>query len=154
VAAIMTTKPEDEEPQHEAKDSTTSSSNLGPSAENNSNNSNKNTEQNPKNRSHQTDSSLLHRRRTLYLVRHGEAVHNVLEAKAQAQAKAEAQARNLSPEETQELMEERRKAVLEDTSLRDAPLTDNGREQARKCAARLQQLIDEGKTHPPTEAMV
>ncbi len=98
--------------------------------------------------------SALHRRRTLYLVRHGEAVHNVLEAQAQAQARIEAQALNFTEEETLALMEERRKAVLTDTTLQDAPLTDKGREQARECGKRLQQLIGDGRTHPPTEAMV
>ena len=102
----------------------------------------------------QHTTSALHRRRTLYLVRHGEAVHNVLEAKAQAQALVEAQALQLSDEETKALQEERRKAVLHDVSLQDAPLTDNGRQQAFECGKRLQQLIDEGRVHAPTEAMV
>ena len=98
--------------------------------------------------------SALHRRRTLYLVRHGEAIHNVLEAKAQAQALIEAQELQLSDEDTKALMEERRKAVLHDVTLRDAPLTDNGRQQAFECGKKLQKLIDEGLVHPPTEAMV
>ena len=46
------------------------------------------------------DGHCLHRRRTLYLIRHGEAEHNVLEAIAQKKAKEEAQKLNLSSEET------------------------------------------------------
>lgn len=103
---------------------------------------------------HHQQSSGVHRRRTLYLVRHGEAVHNVLEAKAQQEAKAKAQALNLSPSETEALMEEARQAVLQDASLRDAPLTERGKQQARECAEKLVQLIEQGTTHPPTEAMV
>lgn len=96
----------------------------------------------------------VHRRRTLYLVRHGEAVHNVLEAKAQETARLESQSMNLSKEETHARMEAQRQAILQDPSLRDARLTDKGRQQARDCGKRLQELIDQGLTHPPTEAMV
>ena len=97
----------------------------------------------------------VHSRRTLYLVRHGEAVHNVLEKRAQQEAKQEAEALNLSSEETHARMEEARQAVLQDPSLRDAPLTDQGRQEARECGQRLQKLIDDEHIgHPPTEAMV
>mmetsp|Transcript_10454 Transcript_10454/g.26342 ORF Transcript_10454/g.26342 Transcript_10454/m.26342 type:complete len:365 (+) Transcript_10454:190-1284(+) len=100
------------------------------------------------------DSGLgLHRRRTIYLIRHGEAEHNVLEHKAQQKAKEEAEALNLSPEETYERMEDARKSVLNDASLRDAKLTDKGREQAREASKHLRELIDSGKIHHPTEAM-
>jgi broad specificity phosphatase PhoE len=96
-----------------------------------------------------------HRPRTLYLVRHGEAVHNVLEDEAQQRAKEEALALNLSAHQTEALIEERRQAVLLDPSLRDAPLTDLGRQQARDCAQQLQQLIRDGIIkHAPSEAMV
>jgi broad specificity phosphatase PhoE len=95
----------------------------------------------------------LHRRRTLYLIRHGEAAHNVLEAEAQEAARLEALALGLTPEETQEKMEAARTSVLLDASLRDAPLTDLGRRQAREASRRLQEIIDDGKLHAPTEAM-
>jgi Histidine phosphatase superfamily (branch 1) len=62
---------------------------------------------------------------------------------------------NLSPQQTEALIEERRQAVLLDPSLRDAPLTDVGRQQARDCAQQLQRLIKEGVIkHAPSEAMV
>ena len=104
-------------------------------------------------RSEQESIRGLHRRRTLYLLRHGEAEHNVLEAQAQMAAKLEATQLGLSPEETYERMEAARKAVLDDKSLRDAPLTDKGRQQAYNASQELQNIIDEGKIHPPTEAM-
>lgn len=95
----------------------------------------------------------LHRRRTLYLIRHGEAAHNVLEAQAQEAARLEAEAEGLTPEQVSDRMEAARRAVLLDTSLRDAPLTDVGREQARAAARKLQGIIDLGALHAPTEAM-
>jgi broad specificity phosphatase PhoE len=76
-----------------------------------------------------------------------------LEAEAQKAAKLEAAELGLSPEETFERMETARKAVLDDKSLRDAPLTDKGRQQAYHASQELQKIIDEGKILPPTEAM-
>ena len=128
----------------------------------------------------------LHSRRTLYLFRHGEALHNVLEKKAQQ--RAEQDARKIpglySEEEISERIEMARKAVLIDPELRDAELTDYGREQAHTAARNLRNAIrgssygsdryddDDGgggndgnggnirsnatggKIHPPTEVMV
>ncbi len=100
------------------------------------------------------DSGLgLHRRRTIYLIRHGEAEHNVLEAEAQKKAKEEAERLNLPPEEIIERMEEARKSVLNDASLRDAKLTEKGRQQAKEASTHLHELIESGKIHHPTEAM-
>mmetsp|Transcript_17945 Transcript_17945/g.26558 ORF Transcript_17945/g.26558 Transcript_17945/m.26558 type:complete len:276 (-) Transcript_17945:429-1256(-) len=115
-------------------------------------------ETNPKILEHQNSSGAgLHRRRMLYLIRHGEAKHNVLEALAQKEAKLKADAMGLSDEETLEKMEQARTAVLQDHSLRDAPLTEKGRQQARDCGKRLQELIknpNHASIHSPTEAMV
>lgn len=100
------------------------------------------------------DSTIaLHRRRTLYLIRHGEAEHNVLEKIAQKQAQEEALALGLSPEETHERMEAARMAVLEDQTLRDAPITDKGRQEARDAMAKLKKLIANKVVHHPTEAI-
>lgn len=99
------------------------------------------------------DNDGLHRRRTIYLIRHGEAEHNVLEKIAQKKAEAEAKALNLSPEETHERMEDARKLVLQDKSLRDAPLTEKGRQQARETSNKLKELIADEVIHHPTEAM-
>eukprot|EP00536_Pseudo-nitzschia_multiseries_P012560 jgi/Psemu1/290374/fgenesh1_pg.485_\ len=95
----------------------------------------------------------LHRRRTVYLIRHGEAEHNVLEKIAQKKAAGEARKLGLSPEETHERMEEARTAVLQDKSLRDAALTEKGREQARELQHKLKELIRNKVVHHPTEAM-
>lgn len=100
------------------------------------------------------ESSGLHRRRTLYLVRHGEALHNVQEAAAQEAARQQCEALGLSREETYAKMEEARQNVLKDASLKDAPLTEKGRQQAVECAQRLQQIIQQGHLPPPSEAMV
>ena len=85
----------------------------------------------------------LHSRRTLYLFRHGEAVHNVLEKKAQQ--RAEQDARKIpglySEEEISERIEMARKSVLIDPKLRDAELTDYGREQAHTAARNLRNAI-------------
>jgi broad specificity phosphatase PhoE len=112
--------------------------------------------ENPKTLDHQ-ESSGFHRRRTLYLVRHGEAVHNVLEAKAQEEARLECQKLGLGDDDEElirERMETARQEVLKDASLRDAPLTEKGRRQAAECGTRLQKLVDEGVLPPPSEAMV
>jgi broad specificity phosphatase PhoE len=86
-------------------------------------------------------------------MRHGEAEHNVLEAIAQKKAKEEAETLKLSPEEIHGKMEEARKSVLTDVSLRDAHLTDRGRQQAKEASIKLRELIDRNKIHHPTEAM-
>lgn len=95
----------------------------------------------------------LHRRRTIYLIRHGEAEHNVLEKIAQNKAEEEAKALDLSPEETYKRMEDARMAVLQDKSLRDAPLTEKGRQEARETSSKLKEMIDNKIVHHPTEAM-
>jgi broad specificity phosphatase PhoE len=101
-----------------------------------------------------TDSSQgLHRRRTIYLIRHGEAEHNVLEAKAQKEAEIQAKKMNLSKEETYQRMEEARKSVLTDVNLRDAALTEKGKQQARDASKKLNDLIVNRKIHHPTEAI-
>jgi len=95
----------------------------------------------------------LHQRRTIYLIRHGEAVHNVLEAKAQQEAEKEAIKLNLSTDEIYERMEDARKSVLTDVKLRDAPLTEKGRQQARDASKKLKDLIANKTVHHPREAM-
>ena len=102
--------------------------------------------------------SPLHRRRTLYLIRHGEALHNVKEREAQQavlqEINQQGQQLLLSTEEIQRRLEEARQAVLQDKTLFDAPLTQKGRQQAKQAGQTLARIVQQGIAPPPTEAMV
>lgn len=89
---------------------------------------------------------------TLYLIRHGEASHNVLEKKAKHQAKQEGVEEGLATSVIEERMEEARKAVLDDPRLFDASLSGLGKEDAVKCREHLQEL--QHQFPPPTEVYV
>jgi len=69
---------------------------------------------------------------TLFLIRHGEASHNVLEKIATEEALQQALAEGLSKDDdlTKERMELARKRVLLDDKLFDAPLSDLGKQEA------------------------
>ena len=71
---------------------------------------------------------------TLYLIRHGEACHNVQEkiAKSKAMESAIANGYTKECEYTKEKMEQARKEVLNDVTLFDAPLSDLGKQEAQK----------------------
>jgi len=86
---------------------------------------------------------------TLYLIRHGEATHNIREKEAQEAAAAEAAARGLSRDsaEVKQAMEQARKAVLQDDSLRDPPLSAAGAAIATQTRAGLAELA--GRGFPP-----
>ena len=105
-----------------------------------------------------SEKSTLHRRRILYLVRHGQAVHNVLEKAAQEKARKKCEENGLSEEETAIIVDEARQAVLKDKALLDAPLTQLGRDQAHETGKILRKIIDDNEHHShipkPTEAMV
>ena len=98
-------------------------------------------------------SKKLHRRRTLYLIRHGEAEHNVLEAEAQRRAEMEGESLRLPRKDILERMERARQDVLTDWALRDASLTEAGKQQARNTRRKLEQMIQDNDVHHPTEAM-
>lgn len=85
---------------------------------------------------------------TLYLVRHGEARHNVLEKEAKEKAEKEAEAEGLSPEETQERIKKAQAAVLEDPSLLDAPLSEAGKQEAEEARRSMQELQAKGFPAP------
>jgi len=87
---------------------------------------------------------------TLYLIRHGEAEHNVREKAAQAAAKAEAVERGLDPNgaEVAAAMETARKAVLQDCALCDPPLSDAGKAMAAVPRKALDQLYGRGLPQP------
>ena len=92
------------------------------------------------------------RRYTLFLIRHGEAQHNVQEKIAQQQAQEEAVALGLSPSETKVRMEEARQRVLEDPKFFDSPLTERGVQQAQEASRKLYCLAP--RLPLPTEVFV
>lgn len=77
----------------------------------------------------------------VYLIRHGEASHNVIEKQAERLAKEQAEAEGLGPEEVKTRMEEARKAVLTDEGLRDACLSELGHQDALKARSTLEALL-------------
>ncbi|VEU44273.1 unnamed protein product [Pseudo-nitzschia multistriata] len=85
----------------------------------------------------------------LYLIRHGEAEHNILEKKAMREACSSAIRDDGLPEdhpETKRRMEEARRRVLNDERLRDARLSELGRKEARDARANMKNMIDENGT--------
>jgi len=95
-------------------------------------------------------------RRTLYFIRHGEALHNILEKKARAEAKEHAIAQGHAPDsqETLRRMEEARQAVLNNESLLDAPLSDMGKQEAERARQTIETLIHDKGFPAPTEVLV
>ena len=88
---------------------------------------------------------------TLFLIRHGEASHNVLEKMAKEQALKEALAEGLkeADELTKERVELARQRVLLDDKLFDAPLSELGKEEARGACEALASLAkDQGLPYP------
>jgi broad specificity phosphatase PhoE len=102
------------------------------------------------NRADREDSSKY----TLYLIRHGEAGHNVVENEAKKKALNEAleEGYELDSPETLRRVEEARRIVLHDPTLFDSPLSKQGEEQVRKSHKRLKDLSLE--LPPPTEILV
>jgi broad specificity phosphatase PhoE len=76
---------------------------------------------------------------TLYLIRHGEAAHNVEEKKAEKRVLAESAAQGLDADhpETRDRILLARQAILDDESFFDAPLTSQGEDEARQAHARI-----------------
>jgi len=79
---------------------------------------------------------------TLYLLRHGEAAHNVLEKAAAEQARRAALAEGYAADsaETRRRTEKARRSVLDDATLLDSPLTEEGKEQARRARRTVEEL--------------
>jgi broad specificity phosphatase PhoE len=94
---------------------------------------------------------------TLYLIRHGEASHNVLEKREQKSAWEQAIREGVSPDslEIKHRMEQARMDVLCDVSLLDANLSDEGRREARAAAQTLRNLQSQHPLlTPPTRVLV
>ena len=83
----------------------------------------------------------------MFLVRHGEAAHNIKEREAKMRAKQMSVKEGLSADDpvTLERMESARKSVLADETLRDAKLSEKGREEAQEAHEKLQMILSE---HP------
>jgi broad specificity phosphatase PhoE len=93
----------------------------------------------------------------LYLVRHGEAAHNIKEKEAKTRAKRMSVAEGFTEDHPVTLarMEHARKSVLNDETLRDAPLSGKGREEAQQAHEKLQQILSEHPEFPsPSYVMV
>jgi broad specificity phosphatase PhoE len=106
------------------------------------------------NASHNKQSQVLEF--TVYLIRHGEASHNVLEKIAKKQALEQALAEGLHKDDelTKERMENARQHVLLDNTLFDAPLSDLGKAEAKQACLTLESLSKEHNLQPPEEILV
>lgn len=93
--------------------------------------------------------------KTLYLVRHGEALHNIQEREVNrlVQAAASQQGMGKSSPEVKAAAEKMRKLVLEDEAFRDAPLSPDGKVGALAAQAELNRLSGKGFS-PPTCVLV
>jgi len=85
---------------------------------------------------------------TVYLIRHGEAEHNVKEKAAQRVAQADAVARGMHPDKVKAAMEAARTAVLHDDSMHDPPLSDAGKASASHIRMQLEELTSKGLPAP------
>eukprot|EP00931_Biecheleriopsis_adriatica_P043345 TRINITY_DN24782_c0_g1_i1.p1 TRINITY_DN24782_c0_g1~~TRINITY_DN24782_c0_g1_i1.p1 ORF type:complete len:1301 (-),score=272.29 TRINITY_DN24782_c0_g1_i1:47-3949(-) len=88
--------------------------------------------------------------KTVYLVRHGEAVHNIEEHHAKELAKNEAISAGLQPgsKDFLDVVEDARKKVLEDETLHDASLSPAGKAQALDALAEINKLSMQGFPRP------
>jgi hypothetical protein len=81
---------------------------------------------------------------TLYFIRHGEALHNILEKDAASAARENAISLGYAPDSdhVKQVMEEARKAILNSEGMEDPPLSELGMEEARRAKRELESLID------------
>lgn len=88
--------------------------------------------------------------KTLYLIRHGEAVHNIEERQAMQSAKTQAMMEGLTPssKEFQQRVETARREVLLDETLLDAALSPSGKMQALDALAEIKRLTMQGYPQP------
>mmetsp|Transcript_43788 Transcript_43788/g.88281 ORF Transcript_43788/g.88281 Transcript_43788/m.88281 type:complete len:308 (+) Transcript_43788:62-985(+) len=88
--------------------------------------------------------------KTLFLVRHGEALHNIEEQRARRLAEAEAEAQGYEPgsDACRAQAEAARKLVLEDERLMDAGLSEAGKAEAQKAKAEMESLLKGGAGLP------
>lgn len=103
------------------------------------------------------DTSEKEREVLLYLIRHGEAEHNVLEKiamqKALEQSIQETGKGRESPE-TVKILEDARKAVLNNEELKDAKLSELGRLEAHSARTSLSEIHGQTGLEPPERVLV
>lgn len=88
--------------------------------------------------------------KTLVLVRHGEALHNIREREAKKQAQLEASGKGFAEgsAEVRSEVERAMKEVLRDEAFRDAPLSPNGKAMALDAQAEMNRLMAKGISMP------
>ncbi|KAL7483025.1 hypothetical protein ACHAW6_008671 [Cyclotella cf. meneghiniana] len=92
----------------------------------------------------------------LYFIRHGEAMHNVLEKEAESKARQLAVSQGHDPNSpyVKKAVESARKAILNSHSMEDPPLSEHGMEEARRAKRDLEQLIASLNLPPVQEVWV
>eukprot|EP00928_Gymnodinium_smaydae_P070790 TRINITY_DN5455_c0_g1_i1.p1 TRINITY_DN5455_c0_g1~~TRINITY_DN5455_c0_g1_i1.p1 ORF type:complete len:1216 (+),score=283.50 TRINITY_DN5455_c0_g1_i1:77-3724(+) len=89
-------------------------------------------------------------KKTIFLVRHGEALHNIEERNAKKRVEAEAAALGLAKDspECKEMVAKAKKAVLNNEEFHDAQLSPAGKAQALEARAAINQLKARGLPEP------
>ena len=93
---------------------------------------------------------------TLYLIRHGEAAHNILEKAAKQEALENCIEEGYDPDspETLARMDAARQAVLHDDNLFDACLSDQGKAEAQDASRRLREIVQNHDLPFPEHVLV
>jgi len=94
-------------------------------------------------------------RKTLWLIRHGQAVHNIEENRAKRRAAEEAKAAGCDPtsEAFKDIVEAARKAALSNVHLHDAPLSEDGKAQVQAAKEIIDELVDKRGLSMPTRVL-
>lgn len=96
-------------------------------------------------------------RKTVYLVRHGEAVHNIAEARARAQAadQAAVSGHAKGSKAYEAMVKAARQAILDKPEFLDAPLSKHGWEQCARAGIAMKGLVAGAQRLPmPTAVLV
>lgn len=103
-----------------------------------------------------TPTRRIPRERILYLIRHGEACHNIAEKTAMEGARSDSLNEGYGPQspETLRRMEEARQDAIDDAKLTNCPLSDGGKDEAKSAKILLDNIIHDNNLPPPTEIIV
>lgn len=102
-------------------------------------------------RPHRSDPTCTNRQsvtKTVYLIRHGEASHNVAESAAQKKAKRLSEGFGLSVEQVNERMAQARRTVLDNDFYHDALMSERGERQAMELQTHMESLCQSGLPKP------